>query len=64
MSYRNGLRKIAAFHTEQADQLSRNGSNDALYSLREEAARRTDRATAIAFHRQKAAALRAEADQA
>ncbi|WP_030188120.1 hypothetical protein [Streptomyces violaceorubidus] len=63
MSLRNELRKIASFHTEQANHLERSSSEDALYSEREETTRRADRANAITSHRQRAAALNAEADQ-
>ncbi|MEU3528851.1 hypothetical protein AB0E62_34220 [Streptomyces sp. NPDC038707] len=62
MNYANQLRKLAGWHTEQADSLARDGdADDGLFSQRDAVARKATREAAIEKHRRKAAELEAEA---
>lgn len=56
-SYANELQKIATYHDDQATDIQRSHSDDALASS-------PALTGAISSHQQKAQALRAEADQA
>jgi hypothetical protein len=57
------FRKLAEFHTEQADSLAREAADDGLFSQRDAAARKAAREAEIEGHRRKAAELLADADQ-